>query len=634
MKNKLFLLTLSFISAAIGKITPRKEKKSYKNKEKINLISGTVNSFKTQIPFDLYYLDICAPEDILLIPANLGERLLSGKSYQTDFQLSINESKVGQLLCNKKISNTAFKRINNLIRKEYFVNYFLDNVPVGLAKSFFNISTKEIKYNTGIPIGFVRDNQAFINNYFRINVQLNKINISVLANKTNRDDDDEYINVPAFDIIGFTIEPFSIKIKNVNDRINKLINSGMKYENQIFNVSEEIIFRYDTFYSYTNTTHEARYFKFFYGDKFIHSNSIYISGLIIFVLLMILSYIYFRAIKSEQEIYNEKVSSDESINEYGWRNIAFDVFRRPIRSDILSSLIGTGIQLLIMILYSLTFVVFGIIQPKSGGSYFTLLAMVYIFLSLISGYSSARFYKTVHGLNWLRVCIFTAIFFPIILILSLSSTNFLYYLEGSTTYVQFKNFFSLISLWIIGTIPLIFIGTMIGLSQKRIKFPCDINPVPGIISKNNYPWYLRVRYACLLTGFPPFFAIFVELFYIMDSLWKQDFYSLSKYLLLSIIILIIISNLIGILFTYLNLCKGDYRWWWKSFLVSASPAIYIIIFSIFYLFKLRFTQISTILIYINFMILFSIIIALICGSSGLYVTFLFLNSIYSKIKLT
>ena len=128
----------------------------------MNLISGTVNSFKTQIPFDLYYLDICAPEDISLIPSNLGEKLLSGKSYQTDFELSINESKIGQLLCTKKISKTAYKRIINLIEKEYFVNYFLDNLPVGLAHTYFNISTKEIRYNTGVPIGFIRDNKAFI----------------------------------------------------------------------------------------------------------------------------------------------------------------------------------------------------------------------------------------------------------------------------------------------------------------------------------------------------------------------------------------------------------------------------------------------------------------------------------------
>jgi len=171
------------------------------------------------------------------------------------------------------------------------------------------------------------------------------------------------------------------------------------------------------------------------------------------------------------------------------------------------------------------------------------------------------------------------------------------------------------------------------LLKKRITFPCEVNPVPGIILRNEYPWYLRIRYAWFLTGFPPFFAVFVELFYIMDSLWKQNFYALSKYLLISNIILIITSSQIGILFTYLNLCKGDYRWWWKSFLVSASPGIYIIIFSVFYLFKLKFLQLSSIIIYLNFMVLLSIMISLICGTSGLLLTFLFLRNIYSKINL-
>ena len=633
MKKNFFLLIISLCSILFEKINSKNQKNAFRNGEKINLISGTVNSFKTQIPFDLYYLDICPPEDVVQIPSNLGEILLSGKSYQTSFELFINESKTGQLLCKKKISKTAYKRIFNLIEKEYFVNFFLDNLPVGLAHTFFNISTKEIKYNTGIPIGFIKDNQAYINNYFRINIQLNKIIFPTLVNKTMRDDDDEYINATAYDIIGFTIEPFSIKMNDVNDKINKKINYGIEYEHQIFNISEEIIFRYDTFYTYTDIKYKDRYSKFFHEDKFIHKNSIYISGLIIIILLIILSYIYFRAIKSETEISNEKVLSEESINEYGWRNIAFDVFRKPKRSEILSSLIGTGFQLLIMLLYSFLFVVLGLIQPKNGGSYFTLLVMVYIFLSLISGYISARFYKMVHGINWLRVCIFTAIIFPSILFFVLSSTNFVYYLEGSSTYIQFKYFFSLFSLWILVTIPLLFIGTIIGLFQQRIVFPCSINPVPGILTTNNFPWYLRIRYAWFLTGFPPFFSIFVELFYIMDSIWKQDFYALSKYSLLSIIILIIISSLIGILFTYLNLCKGNYRWWWKSFIASATPSIYIIIFSIFYLFKLDFKNFTSICLYFNFMILFSIIIALICGSSGLFFTFLFIKNIYSKIQL-
>ena len=175
---------------------------------------------------------------------------------------------------------------------------------------------------------------------------------------------------------------------------------------------------------------------------------------------------------------------------------------------------------------------------------------------------------------------------------------------------------------------------MVGVTQKRIVLPCEVNPVPGIINKSDYPWYLRIRYAWFLTGFPPFFAVFVELFYIMDSLWKQNFYALSKYLLISIIILIITSSQIGILFTYLNLCKGDYRWWWKSFIVSASPGIYIIIFSVFYLFKLEFLKFTSIVIYLNFMTLLSIIISLICGTSGLFLTFIFVKNIYSKINLT
>ena len=83
----------------------------------------------------------------------------------------------------------------------------------------------------------------------------------------------------------------------------------------------------------------------------------------------------------------------------------------------------------------------------------------------------------------------------------------------------------------------------------------------------------------------------------MDSIWKQDYYALSKYLLLSIIILIIISSLIGILFTYLNLCKGNYKWWWKSFIVSATPSVYIILFSLFYLFKLHFKKFTSAFIY-------------------------------------
>jgi len=141
-----FFLIIVFNIIILLKSKPLKVKNTFEQGDKINLISGTINSFKTQIPYDLYYLDICAPEDVFLIPTNLGERLLSGKSYQTGYELNINENKICKILCKKKISKTAFKRINKLIKKEYFINYFLDFLPGGLSQTYFNISTKKIKY--------------------------------------------------------------------------------------------------------------------------------------------------------------------------------------------------------------------------------------------------------------------------------------------------------------------------------------------------------------------------------------------------------------------------------------------------------------------------------------------------------
>ena len=190
----------------------KKKKKSFKEGEKINIISGTVNSFKTQIPYDLYYLDVCAPEDDVLIDTNLGERLISGKLYKTGFQLSINQNKKCEILCYKKVSKKAFKRINNLIKKEYFINYFLDNLPAGQAHTNFEIRTINLKYNTGgVPLGFTKDNKTFINNYFRIIIELNKVNMSIIQKET-KDDDEKIVNITGYDIIGFSIEPFSIKM--------------------------------------------------------------------------------------------------------------------------------------------------------------------------------------------------------------------------------------------------------------------------------------------------------------------------------------------------------------------------------------------------------------------------------------
>lgn len=596
---------------------------SFNHGEKINIIAGTINSFKTQIPFDLYYLDLCTPDEPFLLPANIGEVILSGKSYETNYQLSIHQSVNCKLLCSEKINGRIYKKINNLIKKDYFINYYLDNLPVGLAKNFGNnskIINKKIRFDRGIPIGYIENNISYIYNYYKIDVELNK---EIVYDNYNN----PYIR---YDIIGFYIEPFSMKI---ND-IHKCFNKNNIFEKQKLKINEFIDFYYDVNYIYTNITYDKRIDKYYFTNNLIHLNSIIISFTIISFLTIILLFIFCHSIKNEIEIKNERViNDDEEINEYGWRNVVFDVFRCPHNSELLSALFGNGIQLFIMLFYSLLFISIGLLRPRNGGSYFLIMLMIYIFLSLFSGYCSSRFYKMIHRRNWLKLLIISILFFPIIFIFILSIINLIYLKEKSSTFIEFDNLFSIIIVWLMEAVPLFFIGFIVGWYQKKIKLPCKINPVPGLIPYETIPWYLRTRYAWIFTGFPPFFSIFVELFYIMDSFWKQNIYSLNKFLLISLIILIITSSEIAILFTYFNLCKGDYKWWWKSYLIGASPGFYIILFCIIYILKMELIQTNSIIICFCFMFLISIIITMICGSFGLFFTLIFIKIIYSKINI-
>ena len=313
--------------------------------------------------------------------------------------------------------------------------------------------------------------------------------------------------------------------------------------------------------------------------------------------------------------------------------MSFEVFRNPKNIELLSVIVGTGIQLFLMLFYSLFFVNIGLLRPRNGGSYFSIMVMIFIFLGIISGYSTSRFYKMLKGKNWIILTLISILFFPIIFIIIFIIINLIYKKENSSAFFEFENFYSVIFVWLLEYSPLIFLGILIGFLQKRINLPGKISPIPSPISIETIPWYLKLRYACILAGFPSFYAIFVELFYIMDSFWRQNIYSFNKYLLESLIVLIIINSEISILFTYFNLCKGDYRWWWKSIFIGSSPGFYLILFSIIYVFTMNLFEYNSVIICLCFMLFISIIITIICASAGLIFSFVFFTAIYSTINI-
>ena len=119
----------------------------------------------------------------------------------------------------------------------------------------------------------------------------------------------------------------------------------------------------------------------------------------------------------------------------------------------------------------------------------------------------------------------------------------------------------------------------------------------------------------------------------MNSLWKNEIYFFATFLWISFLVFLIVNCEITILVIYWNLTKGDYKWWWKSYFLGGSPMIYLFVYSIYYLFSLKITRISALIIYFGIMNIIYFVGFAICGSLATLTSFIFLRKLYKQIKI-
>ncbi len=104
--------------------------------------------------------------------------------------------------------------------------------------------------------------------------------------------------------------------------------------------------------------------------------------------------------------------------------------------------------------------------------------------------------------------------------------------------------------------------------------------------------YMHPLLSALVGGVLPFGAVFIELFFILTSVWLHQFYYLFGFLALVFVILCLTCAEIAIVLCYFQLCTEDYSWWWRSYLTSGASAIYLLAYSAFYFFtKLDITKV-------------------------------------------
>ena len=588
---------------------------SHEKGDSLNILAGALSSYRAIIPFGYNKLNICQSKKIYKAEDTLGEILTGDSYYTTGYTANTNEDKFCQVLCYNTFDEKTVKIYKKLIKRRYFSNWVVDKLPAGMI--LYNQETKQtsLKYFNGIPLGFYSNESYYIYNHLQFHILLNKVD----ENKYN--------------VVGFNILPLSIK----HDDSNPICSKTAKDMLQNFELSHQplkegnILFTYDVVFEYSDITFASRWDHYKTSKSSIHWTGIFISEILVCFASFFIICLLKHNVNNDIDYYNYRVSNIEEIDEYDWKQVAGDVFRPPsVNPLLLSSLLGTGIQLLTMFTITLCLGVFGFMNPEKRANILNLGILFYCFCGLLGGYISANFYRFWGGNSWLKPAIHCSVFFPGTLLFGYMIVNVVLSIENSNAAVNFSDIISLYALWIFCTFPLILIGSFFGYKSNRINIPCDINKIPSVIPSK--PWYLHYRYITFVTGFIGFATIFIEFNYVMASLWRHEIYFLASFLWITFLLFIIVVGEMTIIVVYFNLCYGDYNWWWKSFIIGSSPVIYFFLYSIFYFFYLKITRLSAMIVYFGLMAMISAMVILICGTVSVFFTMGFLNRIYSKIR--
>ncbi|EEF46872.1 transmembrane 9 superfamily member 8 [Ricinus communis] len=597
-------------------------------KVKVNKLTST----KTQLPYSYYSLPYCHPSKIVDSAENLGEVLRGDRIENSPYVFKMREPKMCNVLCRVKFDAKTVKEFKEKIDDEYRVNMILDNLPLVVPRQRLDQESPTI-YQLGYHVGLKgqysgsKEERYFINNHLAFTV------------KYHRD-----LQTDSARIVGFEVKPLSVKHEyegKWNEEKTRLITCDANAKHIVVNSNtpqeveekKEVIFTYDVEFQESDVKWASRWDTYLLmSDDQIHWFSIVNSLMIVLFLSGMVAMIMLRTLYRDISKYNELETQEEAQEETGWKLVHGDVFRPPSNSDLLCVYVGTGVQFLGMTLVTMMFAILGFLSPSNRGGLMTAMLLLYVFMGLFAGYAAARLYKMFKGTEWKRIALRTAIMFPGIVSAIFFVLNALIWGQKSSGAVPFGTMFALVFLWFGISFPLVFVGSYIGFKKPAIEDPVKTNKIPRQIPEQ--AWYMNPAFSILIGGILPFGAVFIELFFILTSIWLNQFYYIFGFLFLVFIILLVTCAEITVVLCYFQLCSEDYLWWWRSYLTSGSSALYLFLYATFYFFtKLEITKLVSGVLYFGYMLIASYAFFVLTGTIGFYACFWFTRLIYSSVKI-
>ncbi|KAA8535358.1 hypothetical protein F0562_030361 [Nyssa sinensis] len=529
---------------------------------KVNKLTST----KTQLPYSYYSLPYCRPKTIVDSAENLGEVLRGDRIENSPYVFKMREAQMCNIVCRITLNAKTAKEFKEKIDDEYRVNMILDNLPL-VVPIRRQDQESSIVYQHGFHVGLKgqyagsKEEKYFIQNHLTFTVKFHK--------DTQTD---------SSRIVGFEVKPFSVRHEYEGDWKNDKtrLTTCDPHAKRTVTSSEspqevedkkEIIFTYDVEFQESDVKWAYRWDTYLLmADDQIHWFSIVNSLMIVLFLSGMVAMIMLRTLYRDISKYNQLETQEEAQEETGWKLVHGDVFRPPTNSDLLCVYVGTGVQFFGMILVTMIFAVLGFLSPSNRGGLMMAMLLLWVFMGLFAGYFSARLYKMFKGTEWKKITLRTAFTFPATVFAIFFVLNALIWGEKSSGAVPFGTMFALVFLWFGISVPLVFVGSYVGFKKPAIEDPVKTNKIPRQIPEQ--AWYMNPAFSILIGGILPFGAVFIELFFILTSIWLQQFYYIFGFLFIVFVILIVTCAEITIVLCYFQLCSEDYLWWWRSYLTS------------------------------------------------------------------
>lgn len=526
------------------------------------------------------------------------------------------------------LSKAQANSFKSRIADEYRVNMILDNLPVGMVV-IKDDKGKQIKtYERGFPVGFMdASGKTILNNHLHFTILYHRDASTDLAR-----------------IVGFEVEPYSVahkyegkwtsddpKLTTCNADADKFVTA--KEAKQFVAEGKEVIFTYDVVFKPSDIRWASRWDTYLVmTNDHIHWFSIINSLMIVLFLSGMVAMIMLRTLHRDISKYNQLETAEEAAEETGWKLVHGDVFRPPPYASWLAVAVGTGVQLFCMTLVTMTFATLGFLSPANRGGLMTAMLLLFVFSGSFAGYASARMYKSFRGEAWKITTVRTALTYPGIVSAIFLTLNFLGWGQKSSGAAPFGTLLALIFLWFGISVPLTFIGSYFGYRRSVDEEPVRTNKIPRQVPEQ--PWYMHPLFSVLVGGILPFGAVFIELFFILTSMWMHQFYYLFGFLALVFIILVITCAEITVVLTYFQLCSEDYHWWWRSYLTSGCSALYLFLYSMYYFYtKLDIDKLVPAMMYFGYMTMVSVSFFALTGTIGFYACYIFVRRIYSAVKI-